>query len=187
MWGLVERRPLNGGRGKEVWQATEKRISTTFREYELRDYNIDHKQATYIPRPPVPLPTTDLWLAQKIPSQTYRSSHRITITPTGQRINQYLFTTSWYIRSLTCKELHRLCAANPLDIFAQMNVMVALRGEFVHQCPSGWSPPGYLQSTTAGQDTQEWTNIPTLELCHLVELFLRSTYFQFGGSFFEQM
>ena len=33
----------------------------------------------------------------------------------------------------------------------------------------------------------ERTNIPTQELCHLVELYLRSTYFQFSGSFFEQV
>lgn len=33
----------------------------------------------------------------------------------------------------------------------------------------------------------EWTNIPVPELCHLVELWLRSTYFQFGESFFEQV
>ena len=31
------------------------------------------------------------------------------------------------------------------------------------------------------------TRIPIPELCHLVELCLRSTYFQFGHTFFEQV
>ena len=39
------------------------------------------------------------------------------------------------------------------------------------------------------QDTtlEERTSIPIPDLCHLVELCLKSTYFQFGGSFFEQV
>ena len=34
---------------------------------------------------------------------------------------------------------------------------------------------------------KERTSIPIPELCHLVELCLRSTYFQFGQTFFEQV
>ena len=76
MWDEVrwKRGHSRGAGGKEPCPAMEKRISTTLKEYEQRGY-ITTKQRIYLAH--------QFSSLKKESPQTYRSSHRITITPTG--------------------------------------------------------------------------------------------------------
>ena len=82
-------------------------------------------------------------------------------------------------------ELHRLSAANPLDIFCTVrhHGRHCEVGLFTN-VPVGEALQAISSRLQQDKTLGEQTNIPTLELCHLVELCLRSTYFQFGASFF---
>ena len=164
---------------------TEKKISTTLKQCEEKGYitskhrmHLAHQVSTpqiyglpKVHKEGIPLRPTVA--AKGSPSHLLGKELVRILSPLAGKAPSHVKNILQQIHQTSFAETDVMVSFDVLSLFTNVPVDEAL-----------WVISKHLQQDEA---LGEWTNIPVPELCHLVELWLRSNYFQFGESFFEQV
>ena len=167
----------------------EKRISTALKDCEYKGY-ITTKQRMHlahqfssplqiygIPKVhKVGVPLRSIVAAIESPSHLLAKEHTRILPPLAGKGPSHVRNSVDFlqrIRQTSLAETDIMISFNVVSLFTNVPVDEAL----------------LVIAERLQQDTtlEERTSIPIPDLCHLVELCLKSTYFQFGRSFFEQV